>query len=259
MPKALVLVGLSLISLPLLLLVWFFAAVHWPPMDAITLLFPQDVRNMISRELLAGAKFDAKSFSAASRAVRLNPASEEAWTMYCATGVSDGKDLDGALRACSRAASMIQTYNLFHSQLIADAYEEAHRPCDGLPVLKKTMGEERVDNISPIFNVGRLEVTCGQMDAAESHLRAVVRLREEDLRSYHWEDRPPGSDGPPDTYEKSFRLSLSQARQNLSALLTMRHKDAEAFRECRFALGIELRSCRCQFKARRAVACDTSE
>jgi hypothetical protein len=258
MLKALVVVGLSLISMPLLFLVLFFVAVQWPPMDAVTMSFPQGVRNIISRELVAKANYDAKSFSAARRAVKLNPASEAAWTMFCAAGVRDGKDMDGALRACSRAASMIQTYNLFHSQVIAEAYEIAHRPCDGLPVLSKTMGKESVSNISPIFNVGRLEVTCGLMDAAESHLRAVVRLREEDLRSNHWEDRPPGSDGPPDTYEKAFRLYLSEARQNLSALLTMRHKDAEAYRQCRFALGVELRSCNCQLKPRGAVACDTS-
>jgi hypothetical protein len=195
MHKALV-VGLTLISIPLLLLGCFFVAVQWPPMDAITMSFPQGVRNIIGRELLAQANFGATGFSAARRAVKLNPASEEAWIMSCATGVKDGKDMEGALRACSRAASMIQPYDLFYSQVIAEAYEEAHRPCDGLPVLSKTMGEERVNNISAIFEMGRLEVTCGQMDAAESYLRAVVRLREEDLRSSHWEDRPPGSDGP---------------------------------------------------------------
>jgi hypothetical protein len=256
MRKALIVVGLSLVSLPLLLVVWYLAAMRWEPMDALAMAFPQGVRNTISHELVARANFDATGFPAARRAVKLNPASEDAWTMFCATGVSDGKDIDEALKACSRTASM--TDNLFHAQVIAEAYEEAHRPCDGLPVLKKTMGEEKVNNISPIFSVGRLEVTCGQMEAAEKHLRAVVRLREEDLRSMNWEDRPPGSDGPPDTYEKSFRLYLSQARQNLSSLLTLRHKDDEAFRICRSALGTELKRCSCQFKPRGGVACSTS-
>lgn len=226
-------------------------------MDALTIALPQAVRNTISQALVARANFDAKGFPAARRAVKLNPASEDAWTMSCATGVSDGKDMDGALQACSHAASM--TDMVFHAQVIAEAYEEAHLPCDGLPVLQKTMGEEKVNNISPIFSVGRLEVTCGQMEAAEKHLRAVVRLREEDLRSDNWEDRPPGSDGPPDTYEKAFRLYLSQARQNLSSLLTLRHKDEEAFRVCRSALGTELKRCSCRFKPRGGVACDYSD
>jgi hypothetical protein len=217
---------------------------------------PQGVRSTISHELAAMANFDAKSVSAARRAVKLNPASEDAWTMFCATGVRDGKDMDGALQACSRAASMAS--NGFHAWAIAEAYEEAHRPCDGLPVLRKTMGEEKVNNISPIFSVGRLEVTCGLMEAAEKHLRAVVRLREEDLRSNNWEDRPPGPDVTPDTYEKVFRRNLSEARQNLSSLLTLRQKDEEAFRVCRSALGTELRRCSCQFEPRERVTCNTS-
>ncbi|MGA8767096.1 MAG: hypothetical protein WB559_08755, partial [Candidatus Acidiferrales bacterium] len=256
MRKAFVGIGLFLVSLPLLLVVLYLAAVRWAPMDALTMTLPQAVRNTVSQALVARANFDAKGFRAARRAVRLDPASEDAWTMSCASGVSDGKDMDGALQACSRAASM--TENLFHAQVIAEAYEEAHRPCDGLPVLKKTMGEENVGNISPILSVGRLEVTCGHMEAAENHLRAVVRLREEDLRSNNWGDRPPSSDGTPDTYEKAFRLHLSEARQNLSSLLTLRHKDAEAFRVCRSALGVELSRCSCQFKPRVGVACDTS-
>jgi hypothetical protein len=256
MRKGLIALFVFSLSLPVLLVVWYLAAVGWQPMDLLTMALPQGVRNTISHELLARAQFDAKGFPAAKRAVKLNPASEDAWTMYCATGVRDGKDMDGALHACSRAASM--TEMIFHAQVIAEAYEEAHRTCDGLPVLKKTMGEERVNNISPIFSVGRLEATCGDMDAAEKHLRAVVRLREEDLRSNNWEDRPPGSDGTQDTYEKAFRLYLSQARQNLSALLTLRHKDAEAFRVCRSALGTELKQCSCRFKPREGVACDYS-
>ena len=256
MRNALIGLGAFLVSLPLLLVVWFLAALWWAPMDALTMALPQRVRNTISDELVAGASFTAKGFPAARRALKLNPASEDALTMLCATGVRDATDMEGALKACSQAASM--TDNLFHSQVIAEAYEEAHRPCDGLPVLKKTMGEENVNNISPIFSVGRLEATCGEMQNAEIHLRAVVRLREEDLRSNNWEDRPPGADGKPDTYEKAFRLYLSVARQNLSALLTLRHKNTEAFDICRSALGMDLKRCSCVFKPRESVACDTS-
>lgn len=224
-------------------------------MDALTIVLPNRVRNTISGDLVAGADFSAKGFLSAKRAVKLNPANEDAWTMFCATGVRDGTDLDGALKACSYAASM--TDNSFHAQVIAQAYEEAHRPCDGLPVLKKTMGQEERNNISPIFGVGRLEATCGDMENAEIHLRAVVKLREEDLRSNSWEDRPPEADGP-DSYEKSFRLSLSEARQNLSSLLTLLHKDAEAFDVCRSALGTKLKRCTCRFKPREGVTCDFS-
>lgn len=244
------------VALPVMLVVWYLAALMWAPMDTFTMALPQSIRNTISRELVAGADFSEKGFPAARRAVKLNPASEDALTRLCATGVTDGTDLEGALRACSRAASM--TDNLFHAQVIAEAYEEAHRPCDGLPVLKKTMGQEEVNNISPIFSVGRLEATCGDMENAEIHLRAVVRLREEGLRSNNWEDRPPGADGKPDTYEKTFRLSLSEARQNLSSLLTLRHKDAEAFDLCRSALGTELKRCTCRFEPREGVTCDFS-
>jgi hypothetical protein len=208
-------------------------------MDAVTIALPTNVRSAINHALVTRADFGATGFAAARRAAKLNPASEDAWTMLCAAGVSNGTDL-------------------FHSQLIAQAYEEAHRPCDGLPVLKKTMGPEEVNNMSPIFSVSRLEVTCGEMENAEIHLRAVVRLREKDLRSNNWEDRPPGADGNPNTYEKAFRLYLSEARQNLSSLLTLRHKDAEAFEVCRSALGTELKRCTCRFKPREGVTCDFS-
>jgi hypothetical protein len=261
MRRAFIIAVVSIISLPLLLALWYFAAVWLAPMDSLTMAMPIAVRKTVSQALVDKAHFEAKGFPAARRATKLNPTSEDAWTMYCATGVSDRSDMGGALRACSRAESMnaISDYPAFHSQVIADAYAEAGRPCDGLPILRKTMGEERVNNISPVFDVGRLEATCGQMNEAEEHLRAVVRLREEDLHSNNWEDRPPGSDGPPDTYEKEFRLYLSQARQNLSALLTLRHEDAEALQVCRASLGRELSHCTCQFKPRNGVACSTSD
>lgn len=254
--KVLIGLGASSVSLLLFVVLWYLAAVWWAPMDVVTMALPQGIRNTISRDILASANFSAKGFPAARRAVELNPTLEDAWTMLCSTGVEDGTDMERALRACSKAASM--TNSTFHAQVIAEAYEEAHRPCEGLPILKKTMGEEEVDNISPIFSVGRLEVTCGEMENAEMHLRAVVRLREEDLRSNNWEDRPPGADGNPDTYEKTFRLYLSEARQNLSSLLTLRHKDEEAFRVCRAALGLELKRCSCVFKPREGVTCDSS-
>ena len=253
--KAFIGLGLSLVAVPLMLVIFYFATVQWAPIEALMAL-PQGVRNTISHELVASANFGAKGFSLARRALKLNPASEAAWMMYCSTGVSDGKDMEGALKACSHVASM--TDNLFYAQVIAEAYEEAHRPCDGLPLLKKTMGEEGVSNISPVFSVGRLEVTCGEMENAEMHLRTVVRLREDGLRSNNWEDRPPGANRDPDTYEKLFRLNLSEARQNLSALLTLRHRDEEAFHLCRAALGTELKLCSCRFKPREGVACDSS-
>ena len=260
MRKSFITAGVSIISLPLLLVFWYVAAVRWAPMDSLTMAMPKAVRNVVSQALVDRAHFEAKGFPAARRATELNPTSEDAWTMYCATGARDRSDIGGTLRACSRAESMnvISAYPAFHAQVIAEAYEDAGSPCDGLPILRKTMGEEKINNISPVFDIGRLEATCGQMNEAEEHLRAVVRLREEDLRSNNWEDRPPGSDVAPDTYEKAFRLYLSQARQNLSSLLTLRHEDTEALQVCRAALGLELTHCSCEFKPRNGVACSTS-
>jgi hypothetical protein len=194
------------------------------------------------------------------RATKLDPTSEDAWTMYCATGARERSDVGGTLQACSRAESMnaVSDYPAFHAQIISEAYEEMGRPCDGLPILSKTMGEEKVNNISPIFDVGRLEATCGQMGKAEEHLRAVVRLRKEDMLSNHWEDRPPGLEDPPNSYEKEFRHYLSTARQNLSAFLTLRNQNEEAFQLCRAALGLQLSQCSCQFRPRNGVACSTS-
>jgi len=259
MRKAFVFAGVSILAVPLFLALSYLAAVYLSPVDALTVAMPRALRSTISNALVDKAHFEAKDFPAARRAARLDPTNESAWTMMCATGASNRTTLGDALQACSRAESMNATsdYPAFHAEVIADAYAEAGRPCDGLPILRKTMGEETVNNISPVFNVGRLEATCGQMNEAEEHLRAVVRLREEDLRSNNWEDRPPGSDGPPDTYEKAFRLYLSQARQNLSSLLALRHKDAEALQVCRAALGRGLSQCTCRFKPKNGVACAT--
>lgn len=229
-------------------------------MDTITLVLPQPLRNTISHALVSKADFDAKGAPFARRATKLSPSSEDAWTMFCATSARDGKDIDGTLLACSNAASMnsVSDYPSFHAQIIAEAYEEAHHPCDGLPILKQTMEPEKSNNISPIFAVARLEITCGQMDDAEQHLRTVVQLWRSDMSDMHWEDRPPGNDGYPDSYEKIFRLSLSKARSNLSALLTLRHKDDEAFRVCRAAIGTDLKRCSCQLAPQQDVACDFS-
>jgi hypothetical protein len=152
----------------------------------------------------------------------------------------------------------VSDFPVFHAQVITEAYEALGRPCDGLPILRKTMGEEKVNNISPVFEVGRLEATCGQMDKAEEHLRAVVRLRKEDMLSNNWEVRPLGPDDPPDSYEKENRRYLSTARQNLSALLTLRRLDDEAFQVCRAALGLQLSQCSCRFGPRNGVTCSTS-
>jgi hypothetical protein len=258
--KKLFIVAGVLILLPILVVAFYFAAVSWAPMDSLTMVMPNAIRNTVSQALVRKADFAAKGFPAAARATKLAPTSEDAWTMYCATGARERSDVEGTLQACLRAESMnaVSDYPAFHAQIIAEAFEEMGRPCDGLPILKKTMGEEKVNNISPVFDVGRLEATCGQMDKAEEHLRAVVRLHKEDMLSNHWEDRPPGPEDPPNSYEKEFRHYLSTARQNLSALLTLRHQDGEAFQLCRAALGLQLSQCSCQFKPRNGVACSTS-
>ena len=227
MRRAMFGLGAIFVGVPLLLGVLYLAAVRWEAMDSLTIALPQIIRNSVSQEIVARANFDAKGFPEARRAVKLNPGSEDAWTMYCATGAREGKHIGEALQACSRAETLnsVSNYPSFHAQVIAEAYEEAHRPCDGLPILKETMGEEKSNNISPIFSVARLEITCGLMDKAEKHLRTIVRLWQGDMRDMNWEDRPPNSDGEPDTYDKFFRLSLSIARQILSALLSLRNED----------------------------------
>jgi hypothetical protein len=63
------------------------------------------------RSTLGRSKFWCDGLPSGTARVRLNPASEEALTMYCATGVRDATDIEGALKACSRAASMAD--NLF--------------------------------------------------------------------------------------------------------------------------------------------------
>lgn len=75
------------------------------------------------------------------------------------------------------------------------------------------------------------------------------------MHDYNWEDRPPNNDGLPDSYEKFFRLSLSMARRNLSALLTLRQKDDEALHVCQAAIGTELKHCSCGLAPRGRVAC----
>jgi hypothetical protein len=247
-----------LLLVPVCLGIWYVMAIRWAPMDTITLALPQSARNAISHALVSKAHFAAKGAPFAKRATKLSPSSEDAWTMYCATSASAGEDIDGTLHACSRATSMnsVSAYPSFHAQVIAEAYEEAHHPCDGLPLLEQTMGPEKTNNISPIFDVARLEVTCGHMDDAENHLRMVVQLWQSDMRDNNWEDRPPNNDGNPDSYEKFFRLSLSIARRNLSALLTLRHKDDEALRVCQAAIAVELKHCGCRLFPRGRVACD---
>jgi hypothetical protein len=249
---------LAILLVPVSLGVWYFMAVSWAPMDALTLVLPQSARELIGHALVSKADFDAKGAPLAKRATKLDDSSEDAWTMYCATSARAGNDPDGTLQACSRAASMnnVSAYPSFHAQVIAEAYEEAHHPCDGLALLKQNMGPEKSNNISPIFDVARLEITCGHMDDAESHLRTVVALWQGDMHDNNWEDRPPNNDGWPDSYEKFFRLSLSMARRNLSALLTLRHKDDEALHVCQAAIGTELKHCSCWLAPRGRVSCD---
>jgi hypothetical protein len=67
-----------------------------------------------------------------------------------------------------------------------------------------------------------------------------------------------GPDDPPISYEKEFRLYLSTARQNLSALLTLCRHDEEASQLCRAALGLQLTQRICQFRPRNGVACSMS-
>lgn len=235
-----------------LFVVWSHAVLLLSPLDSLTMTLPRRVRKAVAKELIAGAHFDAKDFPTASRAVRLDPANDDAWTAFCAAGVRDGKDMGGALAACAHAAET--TRGGFHAELIAEAYRAAQQPCAGLPVLRKTMGEETTSNISPIFSVGRLEAECGEMEEAERHLRSVVELRQKDLRDFNW--LTPG--GGLNSIQISAGRSLSEALQNLSALLTMRHKDDEALRVCRAALGTELKRCTCHFAPNEGVACDTS-
>ena len=249
---------LALLLVPLFIGIWYALAIWWAPMDTVTLILPRTARSAVGHALVSKANFDAKGAPFAMRATKLNPSSEDAWTMYCATSARAGSDTNATLQACSRAVSLnpLSDYPSFHAQVIAEAYEEAHHPCDGLPVLKRTMGPETVSNKSPISNVARLEITCGEMDSAEKHLRTVVRLWQDDMRDMNWEDRPPNDDGKPDSYEKYFRLSLSIARRNLSALLTLRGKNEEALHVCQAANGINLKQCSCRLLPRNRVSCD---
>ena len=247
-----------LLIVPLLMGIWYAAAIWWAPMDTITLILPRTARSAVGHALVSKANFDAKGAPLAKRATTLNSASEDAWTMYCATSARAGNDMNATLQACSRAASMNSSsdYPFFHAQVISEAYEEVQHPCDGLPLLKTTMEPEHSNDKSPISDVARLEITCGEMDSAEKHLRTVVRMWQDDMREMNWEDRPPNNDGMPDSYEKIFRLSLSIARRNLSALMTLRGKDDEALYVCRVANGINLKQCSCRLLPRNRVSCD---
>ena len=57
MRKGLIALFVFSLSLPVLLVVWYLAAVGWQPMDLLTMALPQGVRNTISHELLASGDF----------------------------------------------------------------------------------------------------------------------------------------------------------------------------------------------------------
>jgi len=260
MYRGLLTIGICLFALPFILAGSYLLVTRWPPMDVVTMMMPQVVRDGVSHLMLTAADFSANGLKTAKRAVKLSPTNEEAWTRYCATGVQDGQDMAAALQACARAEAMnaASAYPDFHAEIIAEAYEEARRPCDGLGILKTRIGPGKREEISPLFAVGRLEVTCGRLEDAEGHLRAVVRLREDDLRSTKAEDFPPPPNEEPKSYEEEFRVYLAQARENLSALLTLRHEDDEALRLCRAAKGFQWKQCSCQFEPRNGVSCKIS-
>ncbi len=222
--------------------------------DRLTMHLPQELRNLVSAEILRSFDFEAKDLGLSKRAVLLNPRSEQAWATYCSVAAEDGRDPANALLACRQAESLVH-YGGFDAGLITDAYARLHRPCDGLALMRLSSQDDKV-NTSLMAEVAVLETNCGDTASAENRFRSALQLCQKDMSFWHDEDRPPRKGEPERSYEDMDRRRLSQARMNLSAELTLEGKDEEAFELCRAGVSRVAKRCMCKFTGQRLV--DTS-
>jgi hypothetical protein len=240
--KVLVVLGVGVLSLPLVFVLWLLVAVRSPKMDSLTMRTPMSVRTAVAAAAVSSVPWGKEHLKGLQRVLALDPENAEAWGQVCKFQLI-GETTPMRLQACQKAVALSSTAGNW----------------EGLGEVQEAMGDECAAEESftqastkgsgglayaYVESMGRASLRCGKPYDARAGLEAAIDLETRNLKE------PDQEDDDIADYKEDQRTD----REYLVVTFDRLHDAAHAKSTCSEAHP-DWRGCACSLDAKGKVAC----
>jgi hypothetical protein len=239
--KVLVVLGVGVLSFPLLFVIWLLLAVRLPKMDALTMRMPMSVRSTVAASVLTNVPWGKKGSQGIDRVIALDSENADAWSRRC---TNLWKDAGAAqLQACEKAVALQKTAPNLNN--LGRAQEKMGDECAAEESFTQaSSAASSGTDYTYVENMGRASLRCGKAYDARAGLETAINLESRNLRA-------PDQDEDDIADYKEDQLA---DREYLIVTFDRMHDSANAQTTCSVAHP-DWKGCACSLDAKGKVAC----
>jgi tetratricopeptide (TPR) repeat protein len=199
----------SVVSLPLVFVLWLVAAARYPAMDANTMRLPDGIRSTVAELAMRNAGYGKDSANAIDRVIKLNPDNPDAWNRRCEVIV---EKKSGDFAPCRKAISLDSS--AINYDRLGMAQENAKDFCAAEDSYTSAIRAAQ-NNAEFLRDMGRAALRCGHTAASVVGFEVA-----EDLDIKQAADPSEDDDTKADLLADREYLSVAYGRTNQPAKAT---------------------------------------
>jgi len=241
MRKVLLVLGITILCLPMLFVTWLLLASRWQKMDPSTAHAPLFLRQTVVSVIQQKAGYNKNSSPAFDRILRLDPDNAVAWRYRCSfSAQSDAPNLKDCETAVKLDHAPADYYHLGRAQELSGV-----DPC----VAEKTYTQAVTgtsSNPQPglLDGMARTALRCGNIGASRAGFEAALATRQKRLTQPKWSQN--------DLVQ--IRKNLLADQESLIVIYHRQHEDLLAGQTCT-AAHPNWKVCSCNIDAKGAASC----
>lgn len=183
MKRALLVLGIVVLCLPMLFVTWLLLSVSWSRMDATTMKLPSGLRSAVAAVALDRPPFGPDKID---RVLRLDPDNAKAIGESC-RWYSEKKSLQQKLDICRKAVSLEPISGNFYA--LGRAQEGTDDECTAEETFTRaSRSNPDVDNYNDVEAMGIAALRCGHLYYARAGLEQASIVQEKVLKNSKDED-----------------------------------------------------------------------
>ncbi|MGA7158457.1 MAG: hypothetical protein WBY53_16540 [Acidobacteriaceae bacterium] len=179
MHKAWWVLGVGVLSLPLLFVSWLMLASRWSKMDAATMQMPDVVRQSVAQLALQKAAWGNDGLLQIQRVLRLDPQNASAWGRRC-TEDQTKNDAKADVGACLTAVSLVPSKRNWDE--LGQAQERAGDECEAENSFTRASANSSADEYFHVESMGRAALRCGDLYGARAGLETAIDLEDKSMK-----------------------------------------------------------------------------
>ncbi|WP_263380829.1 hypothetical protein [Granulicella paludicola] len=179
MRKVLVVLGVGVLSFPLLFVIWLLLAVRLPKMDALTMQMPMSVRSIVANAAAGEMGWGKGAKPKLERVIRIDPQNASAWTGLCESYFG-GPERSADVQTCQKAVTLDPTAGNYNG--LGVAQERAGDNCAAEDAYTEAASKASSSgSYGYTERMGRAALLCGKAYDARAGFEAAIDVEKRQL------------------------------------------------------------------------------